>query len=86
MTTGRTGEGITVASAGRAMPLARPITSVAAARHAPVEPAEKKPCAASSLTRRHPTTIEESFFLRTAWAGCSPIEMASVVACATQRS
>lgn len=54
---------------GREMPLMRPMTSVAAAKHAPVEPAEKKPWAWPSLTRRQPTTMELSFFLRTACAG-----------------
>ena len=86
MTTGRTGDGMTVASAGRDTPLMRPMTSVPAARQAPVEPAEKKPCAAPSFTRRQPTTTDESFFLRTASAGCSPMPTTSVVARASQRS
>ncbi len=53
----------------------RPMTRVAADMHAPVLPALKKPWALSSLTRRQPTTMLESFFLRTALAGCSPISM-----------
>ena len=85
-TTGRTGDGMTVASAGRDTPRTRPMTSVAAARHAPVEPAEKNPCAAPSFTRRHPTTMDESFLRRTALAGCSPMEMTSSAGCAVQRS
>ena len=86
MTTGRTGDGMTVASAGRATPLMRPITNVPAARQAPVDPAEKKPCAAPSFTRRQPTTMDESFFLRTAFAGCSAMAMTSLHACGVQRS
>ena len=39
------------------------MTSVAAARHAPVEPAEKKPCAAPSRTARHPATMDEVLLL-----------------------
>ena len=84
--TGFFGDGTSVARAGRETPLIRPMTSVPAARQAPVEPAEKKPCASPSLTSLHPTTIEESFFFRTAFAGCSAIEMTSVVARAVQRS
>ena len=64
----------------------RPITNVPAARQAPVDPAEKKPCAAPSFTRRQPTTMDESFFLRTAFAGCSAMAMTSLHACGVQRS
>ena len=75
-----------MAKHGREMPLMRPMTSVAAAKHAPVEPAEKKPWAWPSLTRRQPTTMELSFFLRTACAGCSAISMTSAATCARQRA
>ena len=77
--------GSTVAMAGRFTPLMRPITSVAAAMHAPVEPAEKNASARPSRTSRAPTTIEESFLERTALAGWSPISMISVVATASTR-
>ncbi len=77
--------GNTVAMAGRFTPLIRPITSVAAAMHAPVEPAEKNASARPSRTSRAPTTIEESFLERTALAGWSPISITSVVATASTR-
>ena len=83
---GRAQAGMTWPKAGRFTPLMRPTTRVAAARQAPVEPAEKKPSAAPSFTRRQPTTMEESFLARTAPAGCSPISMTSVAACAVARS
>ena len=67
------GEGMTVAMAGRFTCGRRPMNRVAAAMHAPVEPAEKKPWASPSFTSLQPTTIDESRFLRTARAPCSPI-------------
>ena len=84
--TGCAGAGSGMEIAGRCTPFTRPITSVAAARQAPVEPAEKKPAAAPSFTSRQPTTSEESFLARTARAGCSAMSMTSVVAFASQRS
>jgi hypothetical protein len=60
--------------------------SVAAVIMAPVLPAEKKPCARPSRTRRQPTTIEESVWARTAAAGCSSIAMVSDATTASTRS
>ena len=73
-------------SAGRLTPLMRPTPKVAAVRTAPVEPAENRPSASPAWTAAAARTMLASFFLRTAWAGCSSMAMTSVVASARARS
>ncbi len=84
---GRAQAGMTWPKAGRFTPLMRPTTRVAAARQAPVEPAEKKPSRGALL---HEAAAHDDggvlLGLRTAPAGCSPISMTSVAACAVTRS
>ena len=74
---GRSGTGISVASAGRTMPLMRPILNIAPAISAPVEPAETNACASLRRTMSMPTQKVEFFLRRSAMTGCSSVEMTS---------
>ena len=69
------GVGIGVAMVGRPIPLMRRRMSCAAVTAAPVLPADSTASQTPSLTRRVATTMDASFFVRTASAGCSPISM-----------
>ena len=78
--------GRAVAMQGRLTPAILPTPKLAAAKTAPVEPAEKNPSASPSRTAAQPRTILESFLVRMASVGCSPISMTSVVTSALARS
>ena len=74
------------AIAGRFIPRILPTPNVAAAKMAPVEPAEKNPSASPACTAASPRTMLESFFARMASVGCSPISIVCVVTSALARS
>ena len=65
------------ASAGRCTPRIMPWIIFAVAMTAPVLPAETKPCAPPSRTRRAATWIDEFFLVRTALAAESSMVMTS---------
>src|SRR5919197_330802 len=69
--------GKSAASAGRSTPGSIPMTIFAVAIAAPVLPAETKPSACPSATRRAPTLIELRRLRRTAVATASSIRMTS---------
>ena len=79
-------EGIGVAIQGRSIPAILPNPRRAAVTAAPVLPGATTASHWPSRTSRVATTIEASFFLRTAWTGCSPISMTSLAWTMDRRS
>jgi hypothetical protein len=69
--------------AGRSTPASIPSRNMAVAMQAPVFPALTNPAASPRFTRSMATSIEESFFLRSATDGDSSMPTASE-ACLTQ--
>ena len=73
MAVGKTG-----AKGGLLTPGIRPIIACDPTNMAPVLPAETKASASPALTRFIATTMDESFFLRIAFTGCSAVSITSV--------